>query len=237
MKVSIMRWMTSVAVLCAVLVSGGCLVAQRKYDEQVRRASECESQRSSLMAENEQLRQMNEALRSEKSDLLAKLQAAPAAIDRDLDRLYKELEALAQGSKELSFDPERKVLSVADVNFDFAKADLTPAGMRAIEKVAETLRAQSPNIIVRVDGHTDSVPVARPETRQRFGDLWGLSSARALAVLRELQKRGIPADRLYFRGFAETRPVASNENAEGRQKNRRVEISFVTRYEVESTKE
>jgi chemotaxis protein MotB len=71
-------------------------------------------------------------------------------------------------------------------------------------------------------GHTDSVPI---ETAQ-FPSNWELSSARAAAALRYLVQGGIDPGRLVAVGFAESRPIDTNANPEGRARNRRVEFLF-----------
>ncbi|EWG98544.1 hypothetical protein Q427_29990 [Halomonas sp. BC04] len=73
---------------------------------------------------------------------------------------------------------------------------------------------------VSVEGHTDSIPIATA----RFPSNWELSSARAIAVLRYLAELGIDIERLRAVGYAETRPLESNDSAEGRAMNRRVEL-------------
>ena len=72
---------------------------------------------------------------------------------------------------------------------------------------------------VSVEGHSDTVPI---QTRQ-FASNWELSSSRA-SVLRELVRDGVSAGRLRAVGYAETRPIESNETPAGRAANRRVEL-------------
>ena len=73
---------------------------------------------------------------------------------------------------------------------------------------------------VSVEGHSDTVPI---QTRQ-FASNWELSSSRATSVLRELVRDGVSAGRLRAVGYAETRPIESNETPAGRAANRRVEL-------------
>ena len=74
---------------------------------------------------------------------------------------------------------------------------------------------------VSVEGHSDTVPI---QTRQ-FASNWELSSSRAASsVLRELVRDGVSAGRLRAVGYAETRPIESNETPAGRAANRRVEL-------------
>jgi len=101
------------------------------------------------------------------------------------------------------------------VLFDFDSAQIRPDAERTLSEVAEVIKgyARRP---VRVEGHTDSV--ASDDYNLK------LSERRAAAVRAWLAGKGVEAARLATRGFGETRPVADNATAEGRQRNRRVEV-------------
>jgi chemotaxis protein MotB len=97
--------------------------------------------------------------------------------------------------------------------------DIAPSGMTSIEKIAKTIR-DLPNP-VRLEGHTDSIPIHN----ERFASNWELSTARSIAMLQALTGRyGIPNDRFSVAGYAETKPIDTNESAQGRAHNRRVDI-------------
>ena len=76
---------------------------------------------------------------------------------------------------------------------------------------------------INVEGFTDNVPIG-PELRNRFPSNWELSTARATDVVRYLAAQGVNPNILAAQGFGDTQPVASNDTAQGRAKNRRVEI-------------
>ena len=104
-----------------------------------------------------------------------------------------------------------------------------PSGLAAINKEAypfldEMIKlARKATLSVRVEGHTDNVPINTP----KFPSNWELSTSRAVNVLRYLLERGgLPIQRLSAVGFAQYHPVESNDTPEGRQKNRRVEFYF-----------
>ena len=81
--------------------------------------------------------------------------------------------------------------------------------------------------VIRVDGHTDSIPLSGTG---RYRDNWELSQARALAVVRYMiDDLGFPADRLAPTGFADTRPIAPEDTAENRARNRRIELKLTER--------
>ncbi|HRZ76472.1 MAG TPA: OmpA family protein [Bacteroidales bacterium] len=99
-----------------------------------------------------------------------------------------------------------------DIHFATDSFSLTPASGLVIEGFVEFLR-ENPRVKVTIEGHTDDVGDAAYNQR--------LSEQRARSVFDQLLRQGIPADRLNFAGFGESRPVASNATEEGRAKNRR----------------
>ena len=102
--------------------------------------------------------------------------------------------------------------------FASGQATLSPAGLDVIKRLAAILNKNEYQ--VSVEGHSDTVPI---QTRQ-FASNWELSSSRATSVLRELVRDGVSAGRLRAVGYAETRPIESNETPAGRAANRRVEL-------------
>jgi chemotaxis protein MotB len=81
--------------------------------------------------------------------------------------------------------------------------------------------------IIRVEGHTDNVPIA-VRLQKQFPSNWELSTARATNVVRFLQdKVGMDATRLQAVGLSEYHPIASNETPTGRSQNRRIEIALL----------
>jgi len=101
------------------------------------------------------------------------------------------------------------------VLFDFDSAQIRPDAERTLAEVAEVIKGY-PKRPVRIEGHTDSV--ASDDYNQK------LSERRAASVRAWLAGKDVEGARLATRGFGETRPVADNGTAEGRQRNRRVEV-------------
>lgn len=124
------------------------------------------------------------------------------------------------GRVEVGASREGIVISLAgNILFDSGKSDLKPSGMALLDTLAERLRTM-PNEI-RVEGHTDNVPIATP----LYPSNWELSSARATTVGRYLaEQNGIAPNRLSAAGYGEFRPVAPNDTREGRARNRRVDL-------------
>ena len=103
--------------------------------------------------------------------------------------------------------------------FPTGDATLTPFITRIIENIGTVAKSADARIVI--GGHTDSVPIST----MRYRDNWDLSAARAVSVVRELVvNRGFEAEKIEAQGFADTRPVADNGTAEGRSRNRRIEI-------------
>jgi outer membrane protein OmpA-like peptidoglycan-associated protein len=101
------------------------------------------------------------------------------------------------------------------VNFETGKARLLPQSTQVLDDVAAALIA-NPQWRVEVAGYTDSTGSAAVNRR--------LSHARANAVREYLVRRGVPASRLVARGYGPADPVAPNTTADGRARNRRVEL-------------
>ena len=102
--------------------------------------------------------------------------------------------------------------------FPSGQATLSPSGLDVIKRLANILNKNEYQ--VSVEGHRDPVPI---QTRQ-FASNWELSSSRATSVLRELVRDGVAGSRLRAVGYAETRPIESNDTPAGRAANRRVEL-------------
>jgi len=124
------------------------------------------------------------------------------------------------GKIEVHLDVRGLVVSLRQAAFFPSGGDeIAPAGMKSIEKIASVIR-DLPNP-VRLEGHTDSVPIHN----QRFPSNWELSAARSIAMLQVLTGQyGIPNNRFAVAGYAEPKPIDTNESEEGRTHNRRVDI-------------
>jgi len=115
-----------------------------------------------------------------------------------------------------------KVTLVNELLFPEGGWTLDAKGEAALAKIAPTLAGLQGQQIV-VEGFTDNEPIG-PALRARFPSNLELSSARADAVVRYLVAKGVPQNIISAQGFGESRPVAGNDTAQGRAKNRRVEI-------------
>ncbi len=120
----------------------------------------------------------------------------------------------------------------SEVLFDIGSADLGDEGKRQMVKLAATLRElmtripKDINWVLRVDGHTDKVPIHNAQ----FASNWELSTARAVSVVKFLIDQGVPPDRLAATGFGEFQPLDSTRDDEiSRRRNRRIELKLTER--------
>lgn len=111
-----------------------------------------------------------------------------------------------------------KVSFAADAFFDFDKATLKPEGKAKLDDLSDKVKGITLEVIIAV-GHTDSVGADGYNQK--------LSEKRAQAVKDYLTSKGTDASRVYVEGKGEKQPVADNKSADGRAKNRRVEIEVV----------
>jgi outer membrane protein OmpA-like peptidoglycan-associated protein len=109
---------------------------------------------------------------------------------------------------------ERTII-LDNVLFDFDKTAIKPDGAKILDRLVAFLK-ENPEKKADLEGHTDSVGTDKYNQ--------GLSERRTASVMDYLTKRGIDASRISMKGFGETKPIADNKSAEGRAKNRRVEI-------------
>ena len=114
--------------------------------------------------------------------------------------------------------PVKKKIVLRGVNFDFDKSNIRADARPILDEAISTLK-QYKEITLSVEGHTDSVGTEAYNQK--------LSERRAKSVADYLAKGGIDSKRMTEKGFGESQPVASNDTAEGRAENRRVELKIV----------
>jgi chemotaxis protein MotB len=145
-------------------------------------------------------------------------------LSNSLDTLSHELQAEIQtGKVKVTLEARGLVISLREAAF-FPSGDDTilSSADESLQKIAAAIQ-KLPNQ-VRLEGHTDSVPIHT----SRFRSNWELSAARAISVLELLTGRfDVPAARLSIGGYADTAPVESNDSPEGRAHNRRVDVVIV----------
>ena len=138
-----------------------------------------------------------------------------------MEHLMKELsEEIAAGKMQVSMEARGLVVSFREAAFfPSGEAVISEENITSIEKVANVIR-ELPNP-VRMEGHTDSVPIHN----SKYASNWELSAARSIAMLELFANRfDIPRKKMSIAAYADNAPVAPNDTAEGRARNRRVDI-------------
>jgi chemotaxis protein MotB len=152
----------------------------------------------------------------------------PADAGIDMVELQKKLKrALGKEIERqeivLRMTPEGFVISLHELGFfDSGEAKLMPGAADKIKRIASVLMQYG--LDMRVEGHTDDVPIHNAQ----FASNWDLSTARAMAVaMMLLNETGVDPKQISIAGYAQYHPSASNDTAEGRRANRRVDIVVV----------
>lgn len=167
----------------------------------------------------EQGEQNNEA--GIKSRLKQKLEELIQQTEQDAIELAQSLhDQIVAGEIEIETQGRKIIIRIREKgSFKSGSAELVGNYADVMEEVRAVLRSKPGKI--EVQGHTDNVPIATA----RFRSNWELSSSRAVSVAQELMRDNeINPRRFQVSGFAETKPLAANDSAENRARNRRVEI-------------
>ncbi|RAP40377.1 flagellar motor protein [Rhodovulum viride] len=176
--------------------------------------------------------ELEEAARRKAEEEAARLAAEKKTLEGYRSEFFGRMRTLLAGREGVRIVGDRFVFS-SEVLFETGKADLSDDGEAQIANVVSILREVAGEIppdidwILRVDGHTDDVPLAKGAD---FADNWELSQARALSVVRYMtEDLGFPPDRLAAAGFGQYQPVASGDSPEARAQNRRIELKLTER--------
>jgi flagellar motor protein MotB len=194
---------------------------------------------ASLTAENQNLR---EALANAQKILEAQAGkgAGPVHIIKQAlpQPLHEALEALAKEYPDLfEYDAEKGALRwKADLLFPLGSDELASADarvMEAMKKFAEIVNSdKAAGFDVIVVGHTCTTPIVKPETKAKFPTNWYLSAGRSIRIMELLATYNVAMTRMGIMGYGEYRPIADNSTAQGKAKNRRVEIYLVQKGSV-----
>jgi chemotaxis protein MotB len=234
-----------------LLAATGC-VQQQNYDsllsanrslkeQNVRLTEERDSARASLQSTQSELNQARQqigGLQTKNSDLSGDVQRIAGNYDELMSRvatldvgplpphIAMALENLAEAHPGLlTFDSRRGMIQLAsDLTFAPGSTDLQTDAIATIGTLADILNSgEATGLEVRVVGHTDNVPIGKPDTRQRHPTNVHLSVHRAISVRDTLVQGGIEPTRVLVAGYGEHRPVVPN-GRNGAAQNRRVEI-------------
>jgi chemotaxis protein MotB len=172
------------------------------------------------------------AIADELADKIADISKEKEAEIARLKTTYDELvtgmkQEIEEGQIKITRMADRLSVSMVDkILFPSGEADITPAGLKILERVGKVLK-NTRNRIIRVEGHTDNVTI-KPLLQKQFPTNWELSAARANNVVRFLQEKvGVDPARLQAISMSEYHPVASNATSAGQSLNRRIEINLM----------
>lgn len=204
--------------LTLVALTGGC-VTKGRYEAMKRERDVYAAQYATLTAESLALADVAIA----QSEELAIREQEIANLQRTQAQMERELEALVAAGLiriKLMRDGLHVVLA-EEILFASGSAEINAQGREVLANMVDEL-IEFPYQI-GVLGYTDNVPVGS-RLAQRYPSNWELAAARAASVVRLLEGAGVPGEQLAVVSFGPHRPFASNETAEGRGQNRRIEI-------------
>ena len=158
---------------------------------------------------------------AKKQDIVEKIQSQVGQTEEDAIQIATALnKEIREGVIEVETSGRRIIVRIKEHgSFPSGSADLTPNFKPVLKILRQTLEKTQGKFVV--EGHTDDDPISTA----RFRSNWALSSARAISVAHALFDEGkLTQDRFVVSGHADTRPLAPNDSAEGKARNRRVEV-------------
>jgi len=208
------------------------LAANTLQLEQMKKQLAAAQQTDSIEVEalQQQIAALEEDL-AKKKELIASMQQrllmGGAALPVELSTL---LEDFAKQHDMVTYDASRGIVKFkSDLLFEKGSDKVAASAIEAVKSLTSILNSeQGKKFDVIIAGHTDDIPIQKPETRAKHPTNWHLSSHRAIAVLKVMESNNIEPKRMSARGFGEYRPIAENKpNKAGNPQNRRVEIYIV----------
>jgi chemotaxis protein MotB len=220
-----MKAVLVLVVLIATALGGSTLYFRQRATTVRVRADSLAFQDSTLRARNTALAA---ALDTQMIAVSRQKEAEIGQLRNTYDQLVQDMQSeIAQGQIQITRLADRLSVSLVDrILFPSGEADITPAGIRILQRVGNVLKTTQDKII-RVEGHTDNVAIS-DRLKGTFPTNWELSTTRASNVVRFLQDTvGIDPTRLQAIGMSEYHPIASNATVKGRSQNRRIEIALL----------
>jgi len=185
-----------------------------------------------VAAEERRARALEEAEAARLAEEAARLAAEAQNLERFRSDFFGQVREVLEGQDRIRIEGDRFVFS-SEVLFEPGQATLSAQGRAEIANIASILRDIADDIpagidwIIRVDGHTDNIPLGGSG---RFRDNWELSQGRALSVVRYMTDfLGIPPQRLAANGFGQYQPLNPADTVEARAQNRRIELKLTER--------
>ena len=173
------------------------------------------------------LEEENTKLKAENASLVKAREEQVQKVSSTYENMIEKLKSeISKGQITISELKGKLTINMVDsILFDSGRAEVKKGGLEILGKVVSILKDVKDKSI-RIEGHTDDVQISRA-LAQRYPTNWELSAARAINVARFLQDQGIDPANLSAAAYGEWKPVATNDTAEGKAKNRRIEIILV----------
>lgn len=206
---------------------------KRDAEQLTRARGELETHLKALEDENQTLQRDRDLLREEvarKTEQISQLQSTYSSLE---DKLKSEI---AKGEVRLSQVGSRVSVDLIDkILFDSGQAVISPRGLEVLARVGAVL-ATIDDKQIQVSGHTDDSPIA-DKLIATYPTNWELSTARAVNVVKVLAENKVPPKRMLAAGHGQYQPVANNASAQGRARNRRIEILLTPLLEAKASEE
>jgi chemotaxis protein MotB len=212
----------------------GTSVVMQEFSSGKPEPTPLEEIRQQMADEEKTFLDVNDKSGQEEIDLDAAKAAVEAQLEQQVEEQTEELkEMLEKQINEGLLDVEREktkiIIRIQEKgSFASGRATLNPGFFEVVSKITGVI-AETPGKII-VAGHTDNVPIST----SRFRSNWELSSARAVTVVHAmLSNAALDEDRFLIQGFADSKPLVSNDTSENRALNRRVELIIQRGEDVE----
>ena len=151
-------------------------------------------------------------------------------ISKYQSEFFKKIKEVLGDREDIIVSGDRFIFP-SEIFFESGSDFIQETGREKLYNIAVSLKEISEKIpkkidwILRIDGHTDKVPI----NNERFESNWHLSSSRSINIVKFFIEQGIPPNRLVAAGFGEYSPLVLDESEQAYEKNRRIEIKLTTR--------
>jgi chemotaxis protein MotB len=249
---------TVISIVCAIILATTGCVSEQQYKDlkiqnatQQKRIAELESELQTATLQVDQMKRQLDALGGKSGVEISAMQQKIAALEEEIAKKKALIEAMqkqllggsqlpaelttmleewAKGSDLVTFDANRGIVKFkSDLLFEKGSDEVAPTATESVKSLCRILNTeQAKEFDIIVAGHTDDLPILKPDTKAKHPTNWYLSAHRAITVLDVMTANGIVSERVSVRGFGEFRPVIPNEaGKKGNPQNRRVEIYIV----------
>ncbi len=227
------RSFTLVLISALTMFFWGCeTVPKKTYEKLEQDHQQLMEKNSKLQKRFYNLKAQNETLRKrlkQQGESIKEFRELASKVKTDASGAVKvDLPAEVQDQvQKVKVDGQTALRMSSQIVFESGSATLSQEGKQTLENLAPALRKFGKNVRYVVEGHTDNQPIQ--QSKDQFPTNWHLSASRAISVARQLINMGMNKKQIKVVGLADTEPIASNESADGRRKNRRVEIIVIPR--------